>query len=223
MKSEAYGALLSSVLMGKLPAELKLIVSREIGEEEEWKLDTLMKVIETEIRARERSASMESREGRRPAKELATGAALLTGGATPLSCCFCKQEHPSRDCTNIVDVEARKQALRRSGRCYICLRRNHIARKCHSNIKCTECDERHHVAVCTAQSRHPTNPSPHSSEPSRGALNPEAPTYTPTTSDQALWTYSSKQVLLQTATAVAFNPDDPSRTVHVRVVLDTGS
>ena len=97
----------------------------------------------------------------------------------------------------------------------------------HENVaatsKCTECDWRHHVAVCTARSRHPTNPSPHSSEPSRGALNPEAPTYTPTTSDQALWTYSSKQVLLQTATVVAFNPDDPSRAVRVRVVLDTGS
>ena len=45
VKSEAYGALLSSVLMSKLPPELRLIVIRQIGEEEEWKLDSLMKVI----------------------------------------------------------------------------------------------------------------------------------------------------------------------------------
>ena len=128
VKSEAYGALLSSVLMSKLPAELKLIVSRQIGEEKEWNLVSVMKVIESEIRARERSSSMEGRDGHRPTKEHSTAAALLTGGSTPPSCCFCKQEHPSRDCTNVVDVEARKQALRRSGRCYICLRRNHIAR-----------------------------------------------------------------------------------------------
>ena len=53
VKSEAYGTLLSSVLMSKLPTELKLIVGRQIGEEEEWNLDALLKVIETEIRARE--------------------------------------------------------------------------------------------------------------------------------------------------------------------------
>lgn len=94
VKSEAYGALLSSVLMSKLLAELKLIVSRQIGEEEEWKLDSLMKVVESEIRARECTSSMESREGRRPTREHSTGAALLAGGSTPPSCCFCKQEHP---------------------------------------------------------------------------------------------------------------------------------
>lgn len=216
VKAEAYGALLSSVLMNKLPAELKLIVSRQIGEEE-WKLDSLM------IRARERSVSTESREGRRPTKEHATDVALLVGGSTTLSCCFCKQEHPLRDCTDIVEVEARKQALRRNGRCYICLRRNHIARKCCSNIKCTECDGRHHVAVCPARSKGPTKTSPLTSDPPRGGLNPEALTYNPSPNDQALWTYSSKSVLLQTATAVVFNPDDPSKAIEIHIVLDTGS
>ena len=91
MKSEAYGALLSSVLMSKLPAELKLIVSRQIGEEKEWNLVCVMKVIESEIRARERSSSMEGRDGHRPTKEHSTAAALLTGESTPRSCCFCNQ------------------------------------------------------------------------------------------------------------------------------------
>ena len=160
---------------------------------------------------------------RRPTKKHSTGAALLTGGSSTPSCCFCKQEHPSRDCTNVVDVEARKQALRRSGRCYICLRRNHIARKCRSNIKCTECDGRHHVAVCQSRFKGSTKTSSSTSNPPRSSLNPEAPTYAPSVSDPALWTYSSKRVLLQTATAIAFNPDNPSKTSRVRIVLDTGS
>lgn len=65
----------------------------------------------------------------------------------------------------------------------------------------------------------PTSDPPHSS------LNSGAPTYTPAPnpSDPALWTYLSKHVLLQTATAVAFNPDDPSKAVQIRIVLDTGS
>ena len=225
VKSEAYGALLSSVLMSKLPPELRLIVSRQIGEEEEWKLDALMKVIESEIRARERSSGRESKEACRPTKEHSTCATLLGGVSTPPSCCFCKQEHPSRDCTAVVDVEARKQALRRSGRCYICLRRNHIARKCRSNNKCTECSGRHHVAVCPIQSKSLAKTTQPSSVPTNGGLNPEAPVYspTPTSSDQTLWTYSSKRVLLQTATAAAFNPDDPTNALELCIVLDTGS
>ena len=63
VKAEDNGALLSSVLMSKLPAELKLIVSREIGEEEQWKLDSLKKVIETHICSREQSAMMEDKGG----------------------------------------------------------------------------------------------------------------------------------------------------------------
>ena len=220
---EAYGALLSSVLMSKLPTELKLIVSRQIGEEEEWKLDALLKVIETEIRGRERSASMESKESCRPTKEHLTGATLLTRGSSTPSCCFCKQEHSSCDCTNVVDVEAQKQALRRSSRCYICLRRNHIARKCRSNIKCTECDGGHHIAVCQSRFKGSTEISPPTSNPPHSSLNPEAPAYAPSVSDPALWMYSSKCVLLRTATAVAFNPDNPSNTSRVRIVLDTGS
>ncbi len=44
--SESYGALLSSVLMTKLPNELKLIVSRKVGEDE-WELDGLLEAVET--------------------------------------------------------------------------------------------------------------------------------------------------------------------------------
>ena len=43
--SDSYGNLLSSVLMNKLPQELRLIVSREITDGE-LNLDALMKVVE---------------------------------------------------------------------------------------------------------------------------------------------------------------------------------
>ena len=39
--------------------------------------------------------------------------------------------------------------MRREGRCFICLKRNHVARNCSSNIKCHECGQRHHISVCT--------------------------------------------------------------------------
>ena len=51
----SYGSLLSSILMNKLPAEVKLVVSRNFPEAK-WTLDSLMKVIDEEIDAREKPA-----------------------------------------------------------------------------------------------------------------------------------------------------------------------
>ena len=45
VSSESYGSLLSSVVLNKLPQELRLIVGRKISDEH-WTLDALMGVIE---------------------------------------------------------------------------------------------------------------------------------------------------------------------------------
>ena len=52
----SYGSLLSSILMSKLPQELRLIVSREV-QDEEWELERLMRIIEREVEARERAST----------------------------------------------------------------------------------------------------------------------------------------------------------------------
>lgn len=52
LPSGSYGSLLSSIIMNKLPQELRLIVSREI-KDQEWQLDTIMRVLEKELEARE--------------------------------------------------------------------------------------------------------------------------------------------------------------------------
>ena len=54
LRSESYGSLLSSVLMNKLPQEFRLLVSRDI-KDGECELDSLMRVVEKEIDARESS------------------------------------------------------------------------------------------------------------------------------------------------------------------------
>ena len=54
VSAESYGSLLVSVLLNKLPQELRLIVSRQVNEEE-WNLDGLLSMVEKEISARERA------------------------------------------------------------------------------------------------------------------------------------------------------------------------
>ena len=53
MSPDSYGTLLSSVLLNKLPLEIRLIASRKV-DEDRWSLDALLKVVEEEIRVRER-------------------------------------------------------------------------------------------------------------------------------------------------------------------------
>ena len=51
---ETYGSLLVSVLMNKLPGDLRLIIGRMSGEAD-WQLDTIMTELHQEIEARERA------------------------------------------------------------------------------------------------------------------------------------------------------------------------
>ena len=50
--SDSYGGLLSSVVMNKLPAELRLILTRKV-EDDDWQLDVIMEQLLKEIEARE--------------------------------------------------------------------------------------------------------------------------------------------------------------------------
>jgi len=51
---DSYGNLLSSLVMNRLPKDLHLIISREVGHAE-WDVDQLMAIVEHEISARERA------------------------------------------------------------------------------------------------------------------------------------------------------------------------
>jgi hypothetical protein len=235
VESGSYGGLLASVLLNKLPQEFQLLVSRKIGEGE-WKLDEMMKVMEEEIRARERTGATASPTMKKPTKEPPTAAALLTGGGSGPSCSYCQQAHSSNSCQVVTQPQARKQVLLRAGRCFVCLRRGHISRECQSRSKCYKCGGRHHVSVCLKGSDpQPTSPvktvtttpssATQNSTPSSSALNAKASTFQsqnphPTTS---LWVNSDRPVLLQTAQAIAFNPDAPQKSRLVRIVLDCGS
>ena len=155
---ESYGSLLASVLLNKLPQELRLIVSRKITDGD-WSLDALMEVMEQEVEARERTVTNISQTGRRAGKDQHTAAALMSSSCNP-SYWYC-QSHPSTICRVVMQVEARKEILRRSGRCFICLRKGHIGRECRSTTKCSKCGGRHHISICfrsTAKSTSPTSP-----------------------------------------------------------------
>ena len=96
--SSSYGSLLSSMLLQKIPPELRLVLSREIAEGD-WNLDALLKKLEREIEARERAMTSSTQSARKPGTDSSAGTAatFLTPTSAP-SCCYCHQAHLSGNC-----------------------------------------------------------------------------------------------------------------------------
>ena len=134
LPSGSYGSLLSSIIMNKLPQELRLIISREI-KDQEWHLDIIMRVLENELEARERAVLHD--ESQLSAESQAfpnfqmrtTTSALFTKHSGP-TCTYCKQSHPSNSCKMVTNPAARKNILMKQGRCFVCLRKDHLSKNC---------------------------------------------------------------------------------------------
>ena len=148
VESSSYGGLLVSVLLNKLPQDLQLFVSRKIGESE-WKLDEIMRVVEEELGARERTTAIAVNSIKTHTREPPTAAALFTRGASGVSCIYCQQAHSSNSCQVVSHPNARKQVLQKAGHCFVCLHRGHISRECRSQGRCPKCGGKHHGSICS--------------------------------------------------------------------------
>ncbi len=233
---ESYGSLLSSVLLSKLPTDLRLMTSRKVSDEE-WSLDALLKVFEEEVSVRERTA-MNSGQQQQLRKRFDRGphtAATLVSNikhTRPL-CCYCQQGHPANDCKVVTRVEDRRQKLRNFGRCFNCLKKGHIGRECRASAGCSRCRGRHHTSLCSKRNNEAdsglspggTTEGPSGAKASTEGgprLNPDAPTF-PAPGTTSLWVNTKRAVLLQTARTEVFNPAMPQSSLEVRIVLDSGS
>ena len=176
IEAASYGALLSPVLLSKLPPDLRLIVSRKVSDAN-LNMDALLTTFEEELTARERANPQLSRRSQE--KPHPTASTLFSGSrdskADP-QCCYCRQSHPSASCTSVTNPAARKQVLKSSGRCFNYLRRSHVSRECKSSFRCHKCKRKHHTSICEADLKQPSDSSP---RPAESGLNHEAPPYQP--------------------------------------------
>ena len=117
--SESYGSLLASILMNKLPSELRLIISRKIGDDD-WDFGVILKELLTEVEARERTTSNQanpSSQDKWPLRGQPSQhtVAMLQSSNSTTHCSFCGQSHPSERCGTVQEPEDRKQALLKVG------------------------------------------------------------------------------------------------------------
>ena len=121
-------------------------------------MDELLATLAKEITIREKSMpNFEVKKDKNVRKEIPRKLAQGTTGSLYVVnerniCVYCYEGHPSELCRKVTDVSKRKELLRRFGRCYICLRGNHIRSK-----TCTVCKERHHVSICNKEKQETVN------------------------------------------------------------------
>jgi hypothetical protein len=150
VSADQYGSLLIPIILDKLPSEIKLQVARK-ATGEIWEINELLMTIQAEVEAREASdaskvhnASSSSSKTQRPA---GTTNALFSNDGK-IRCVYCQGEHYSASCQTIVNAKDRKDALKKAGRCFICLNPNHMSRDCKSTRNCRHCNNKHHQSIC---------------------------------------------------------------------------
>ena len=150
VESESFGNLLVPVLTEKIPSELRLIISRKFGSKETWDLDVLLNALKSELDSRERCNAVKTsspinsnprfdQQRGRFKQPLSSSALYARSEECTLQCVFCKKNHKSITCSTITELKARRTILRRSGRCFVCLKEGHITPICQSKARCFNC------------------------------------------------------------------------------------
>ena len=224
VESEKYESLLIPVLQPKLPLQIQIEISRKIGDED-WNLDKLLDILRTELEARERclkNANSAATVKKPQIKLLPTASALFNDAEnnrisrgkpyrSGTFCTYCKGNHISVDCHIVSNRSARLAQLRKDGRCFICLRKGHIAEKCESKYRCNVCHRSHHISLCERNNR-----------TSKDAQQTQEKS-SETKEVSNLHVNLTTSILLQTAQAIIYNPVNPLRRIVARIIFDSGS
>ena len=89
--ASSYGPFSIPVITNKLPQKLNLLISRQFGSSERWEIEQVLKVLKTEISAREKTSVVSCYEN--PITE----ASLITR-LSFIKCLFYKKKHKTKNC-----------------------------------------------------------------------------------------------------------------------------
>ena len=150
VETDTYGSLLISIIFDRIPEELRVIISRQF-KGANWDLDNLIIIFKEELFAWERCKAL-SNPDKSPENPLLEEKpfTMFVNSNQSTCCAYCgKNDYFSTPCSKITDVNLRKNHLRKTGRCFICLNKGHLARDCKVKYSCIKCKQRHNVSICS--------------------------------------------------------------------------
>ena len=124
-------------------------------------------------------------------------------------CIYCQsKDHISTRCVNVKNVKTRKNILRSSGRCFLCLNKGHRIQHCKVKYACAKCSsKRHNVSICEKVKQ------------DKGIKNEDNNEAPPIENVVMQVNSNSQAILLQTAKAEMFNCDE-YREATSRILFD---
>ena len=135
INSQEHRALLAPVIIEGLPHQLKLIIGRNI-KDKIWDLTKILPVINEELITRENCSITDEKGGKSYLfgnyhdENPASRSALVANQRFKNTCVFCKDSHWSDKCEVITDPSVRKEFLKSTNRCFLCLKESHLGRNC---------------------------------------------------------------------------------------------
>ena len=223
--SKQYGPMLIPILTSKIPEELNLIISRNVGKGI-WDIDGVLKILRNEVEARERLPPCENLNKNYEKRPHSTGTFLNSEVSSRRHeknhdrCLFCNsKDHLAHKCKVVTDVCARKSIIQNKNRCFKCLRPGHTSKKCRSKISCYKCKENHHAAVCLLVE----NIEPKKQEINEAKVPQAKNDNKVENNDQIGLLVTGRNVgLLQTAVAKVCDVEE-KRFASLRILFDSGS
>ena len=151
-----------------------------------------------------------------------SAAALPIVSQRATQCVYCQGTHSPLHCHKIVDIYQRREIVRRSNRCYNCLKPGHRQSECRSPGACRNCQFKHHTSLCAQKRQY--NPVQQRGAGTVQSTQPGNPTNN--TNYQGLTTAtaweSTGSVLLQMAEAEIRKPLGV-KYITGKIFLDSGS
>ncbi|VDI51319.1 Hypothetical predicted protein [Mytilus galloprovincialis] len=150
---DTFGSLLVPIIFGKLPDEMRKLMTREHGKKN-WDIRSLREAIGKEMHVQETGFSNQS-DNFTPTASFYTAAKPKSYSrpqsgnyqTKPKTCIYCKQSHSSLECTTVVDREKRFSIIKQKKVCYNCFG-SHKVSECRSRFRCRKCDKKHHTSLC---------------------------------------------------------------------------
>ena len=140
MDPDRYGPMMITVVMSKLPENLKLNITRQFGQDL-WDIKLILESFKNELAVLEKLSLTKATDKDEFEFNTASGTCLYTAqGESTFSCVFCHQKHKPQHCKTVTKIETIKSILRKKGKCFLCPRDGHVLRNCTQSFTCFKCE-----------------------------------------------------------------------------------